>query len=148
MPNEIWKVIDDHPNYMISNQGRVLNIKRGRYLKTRVPKCGYHFVILNGKYKTVHVMVAQAFIPNPDNKPEVNHIDENKDHNYQSNLEWMTSQENSEYSNAKTFTLTSPSGERVEIFNLNKFAKENNLNVGNLHSVFTGRVKQHKGWTR
>lgn len=103
---EIWKDIPSYEGkYQISNFGNVksLNYSRKNYsklLKLKNHKDGYKIVGLsNGKGKgksffSVHRLVAQAFIPNPDNKATVNHIDGNKANNHISNLEWATPQEN------------------------------------------------------
>ena len=96
--------IEGFPNYLVTNKGRVLSLKdnhgkdRIKDLKQSKLKNGYLSVLLykNGKkyLRYVHRLVAQAFIPNPDNKPQINHIDENKTNNHVSNLEWMTHKEN------------------------------------------------------
>lgn len=79
--------------YYISDAGRVMNIKTGRIMKTTINK-GYEraHLYINNKSKNVqiHRLVAFAFIPNPENKPTVNHKDGNKIHNDVSNLEWAT----------------------------------------------------------
>ena len=79
---EIFKKIDGYPNYKVSNHGRVRNDKFNRILKPRITTNGYHKVDLykNNKAKThkVHRLVAITFIPNPDDKPEVDHIDKNR----------------------------------------------------------------------
>lgn len=113
---EIWKdVVGYEGFYQVSNLGRVKSVDRlinGRYaghktkakgqlLKTFTNKTGYVRVALNINHKVnkfaVHRLVAQAFIPNPDNKPQVNHKDEVRDHNNADNLEWVTAKENSKY---------------------------------------------------
>jgi hypothetical protein len=108
MTNEFWRIVEDHPNYMISDQGRLMNIKRGRIIKGSIHRDGYHRYCLstNGKTRSwfAHQLVARAFIPNLDNLP----IDEIKTHNYPSNLEWSTRLD----------------GERVTFHNMSKFCMD------------------------
>jgi hypothetical protein len=96
---EIWKKIEGFGNYSVSSEGRVKNDKI--FLKLSYNKRGYSQVVLwnenKNKIQTIHRLVAQAFIPNPDNKPEVNHIDYNKTNNHVSNLEWATKKENEDH---------------------------------------------------
>ena len=103
--NEIWRDIPDYPNYQISNLGNVRNIKFGRIIKPGINKCGYLHVSLYNNYgqKTfdIHRLVANAFIPNSNNYPQVNHKDEDKQNNCVNNLEWCSAQYNTEYSKAK-----------------------------------------------
>lgn len=95
---EIWKDIKDYEGlYQISNFGRVKN-KRGHILKPKY-QFGYCFVNLissdkKRKRKPIHRLVATAFIPNPNNKPCVDHIDTVRDNNIVSNLRWCTYKEN------------------------------------------------------
>ena len=98
---EEWKDIKGYEGlYQVSNLGRVKSLKFGkeRILKTGVDRYGYISVNLykNNKRKLckVHRLVAEAFIPNLENKPEVNHLDEDKTNNMVSNLEWCTRNEN------------------------------------------------------
>lgn len=88
-------------NYLVSEDGKVYNKKTGRYLKqTNIGWGGYYRVQLgtkNGSPKLVHRLVAEIYLPNPENKPEVNHIDGNKLNNHVSNLEWVTAKENAKH---------------------------------------------------
>lgn len=90
---EEWRVITDYPNYSVSNFGNVKNNKTNKLMRQNV-KGGYCCLSLVNNKKNytfrVHRLVALAFIPNPDNKPTVNHKDKNKCNNKLENLEWMT----------------------------------------------------------
>ena len=105
------KIINDFPNYKINNLGQVFSNYK---YKTNIPcntwrevkpildkGTGYYIVTLvnNGvrKNQSIHRLLAQNFIPNPLNKPQVNHIDCNKQNNALSNLEWVTAKENSRH---------------------------------------------------
>ena len=114
---EIWKPIVGYEGYYeVSNLGRVRSIdrvvvdktgrrqfKKGTLLNYRPDRQGYYIVALsiNRKYKTkcVHTLVADAFIPNPDNLPQVNHKDEVKSNNCVDNLEWCSAKYNANYGN-------------------------------------------------
>jgi hypothetical protein len=95
--NEEWKPIENYEDlYWVSNFGNVKSKRKDKKLSINLD--GYYVVNLckNGKIKTftVHRLVAQAFVPNPKNKPFVNHIDGDKLNNYYKNLEWCTQSEN------------------------------------------------------
>ena len=109
---EIWKDITGYKNlYQVSNYGRIKSLahinNRGVYrpeciLGNRLSDRGYHTALLynNGKPKSfrVHRLVALEFIPNPNNKPHINHIDGIKSNNCIDNLEWVTISENLKHS--------------------------------------------------
>ena len=98
---EEWKEVNNYEGlYWISNLGHVKNSK-GKILKPTVQVNGYYKVNLIknkiSKNHTIHRLVAEAFIPNPDKLPEVNHKDENKLNNSVHNLEWCSHKYNSTY---------------------------------------------------
>ncbi|WP_229683039.1 HNH endonuclease [Virgibacillus oceani] len=90
---EIWKPIEGH-NYEISNHGRVRNKDNKVIVRGEVTEKGYLRVLMNKKHYKVHRLVGLFFIPNLDNKSEINHKDGNKLNNHVDNLEWVTSDEN------------------------------------------------------
>ena len=106
---EIWKNIEEYPDYMVSNMGRIKRLSTGYYrrtekiLKPQLQNNGYLHIKLSQKDKTkcilVHRLVAQVFIPNPNNLPQVNHINEDKTDNRVENLEWCTQKYNINYGN-------------------------------------------------
>lgn len=113
---EIWKDIKGYEGlYQVSNLGRVKSLdriivrkdgisqfKKGIIKTPKINSDGYCSVTLskNGNNKTfgIHILVAKHYIPNPDRKPEINHIDFNRENNQADNLEWCTHQENIQYS--------------------------------------------------
>lgn len=99
---EEWRDIQGYEGlYQVSNKGRVKSTRNNIILKPAMNNHGYYWVdLLNHgirKHATIHRLVAQAFIPNPNNYPQVNHIDENTINNQVSNLEWCTAQYNHDY---------------------------------------------------
>lgn len=98
---EEWRVIAEAPRYSVSSEGRVRNDRTGRFLRAGINSDGYLSVVLARDglaaiSRKVHRLVAEAFISNPDGKPEVNHRDEfgTKTDNSVGNLEWNTKSEN------------------------------------------------------
>lgn len=95
---EVWKVIEECPNYSVSNKGRIMNNKTQFIKKVSKDRDGYRVVLLKDHKKQlnrrVYRLVAEAFIPNPLHKPEVNHKNCKKWDNTITNLEWVTGAEN------------------------------------------------------
>jgi hypothetical protein len=125
-------------SYIDYNNPKELKLKKH-------PTNGYVYA----KNKRVHRLVAELYIPNPNNLSEVNHIDKNKENNSIHNLEWVDRQKNAEHSLSKYYTIENiQTGEIFEVFNLSKFSRENDLHNGCLHDTLTQRngIKQHKGF--
>ena len=111
---EEWRLIEGYEHYEVSNLGRVRSWINNKWRRRSTPKIlslhrltkGYLGVSLSSAPKVnktikVHRLVAKAFIPNPDNLPQVNHKDENKTNNCVSNLEWCTNKYNLSYGTAR-----------------------------------------------
>ena len=113
--NEIWKTIEEAPNYEVSNLGRVRNKKTQRILNPGAyGATGYKQVNMaipsegnKQRKRYVHRLVAMAFVDNPEGKREVDHINGDKTDNRAENLEWVTSSENQKRRHALGNTKTS-----------------------------------------
>lgn len=169
MQEEIWRDIKDYEGiYQVSSYGRVKRLKRvityknGRkyHKKEKILKPwitnGYLRVTLCDRKPRVHRLVAEAFIPNPENKPQVNHKDEVKTNNYVENLEWMTAKENNNYgthnervtkANSKIVAQYSTTGELVNVWpSTNEAARQLDLGAGNICKVVKGKRKTCGGF--
>ena len=168
---EIWEDIEGYEGiYQVSSLGKVKSLnfnhtKKEKILKLMSDRYGYLRVDLckEGKRKTykVHRLVAQAFIPNPENKPEVNHKDEDKTNNKVENLEWMTCKENINYgtrtersgksqTNDKKrskpiYGINVKTNEKIE-FPSTREAQRNGFNHSHIVNCLKGRLKTHKGY--
>ncbi|KAB0577199.1 NUMOD4 motif-containing protein [Fusobacterium naviforme] len=166
---EEWRPVKGYEGfYIVSNLGNVRSVDRdygnyrfrGKWLRPfLIPdENGYRCVSLSAygesrAYK-VHRLVAEAFVPNPENKPQVNHLDEDKLNNRADNLEWVTQQENLAYSNKGP---ASKKGKAVGRLDENGFmveevyksitiaAKENGTTPSAIFAVLKGRKKRVHG---
>lgn len=159
---EIWKDVEEYEGlYQVSNLGRVKRVKTGRILKPLKHPHGYLNVGLskNGivSNKTIHRLVAKAFIQNLENKPEVNHIDEEKTNNNVNNLEWSTRKENINHGTrtermGKTRSISIiatniKTGEVEEFYGTSECARQLGLNTPSITNVLKGRHNQTGGYT-
>lgn len=126
---ELYLVTDDGDVFScerIAWNGRGYGKRKAKKLKQGKRSGGYRFVVLtkDGKPKScaVHRLVAEAFLDNPDNLPEVNHKDENPANNNVSNLEWCTRQYNIEYSKAKKVQQIDSYGNTIAVYKSIKYA--------------------------
>lgn len=161
---EIWRDIEGYEGrYQVSNLGNVRSLNynhRGivKNLRQAEMSGGYLLVELStgGKGKTflVHRLVASAFIPNPDNHPEVNHKDENKRHNNANNLEWCTRAYNATYGTgcARHGKLISKPVEQlkdgmvVERWSSQAETARRGYSPKKVSECCNGRQKTHKGY--
>lgn len=143
MTEEIWKPIEEFENYAVSNMGNVKNTISGRILKKYQTKIGYIDVSLTLSGKTVtrkcHRLVALAFLPNPQNKPQVDHIDRCRNNNELSNLRWATAKEQAlnrsyigHHDNSRRRSIwkcDKETGERIELFQSSTLAAQSVLHT-------------------
>ena len=166
MTKEIWRDIEGYEDlYQVSDQGRVKSLERKgrkseRILKPAFNGFGYLIVALcaGGKRKmyTVHRLVCKAFHDNPENKLDVNHINENKTDNRACNLEWSTRRENINHgthnersgkTRSKPVGQYTLDGELVKIWQSTKeVQRQAGFSQGNISRVACGKRKQAYGF--
>ena len=170
---EIWRTIiandEIYDNYKVSNLGRILSLN---YNKTGKPKLlkpykgsnGYRGIILwkdrKRKKFSIHRLVAETFIPNPNNLPQVNHKDENKENNFvgtpennykDGNLEWCTSEYNNNYGTrlektSKKVLQFTKSGEFIREYPSTMECERNGFSHSAVCQCCNGERKSHKGF--
>lgn len=169
--------------YGVDEQGNLYSLKKSGgfriaplLMKIRLSREGYLWVNIYRDDSTgvtkhscfVHRLIAEAYLPNPDNKPEVNHKDGNKANNHVSNLEWCTKRENAlhafdlglrvanpapfkgkfneDHPKSRAIKQLTLNGTFIRIFPSAQEAQRQGFSQGNIHSVITGKRKSHKGF--
>ena len=176
MKKEYWKPVVGYEGlYEVSNFGRVKRLRRlitnqynsfyieEKILKPQKNRCGYLYINLykNGimKHITIHKLVAEAFIDNPDNLPQVNHKDENKANNNVNNLEWCDRKYNQNYGTRNkrisekmiNGKLSKPvlqydlDGNLIREWASAMECDRNGFNQGNVSACCRGKRKTYKG---
>ena len=162
MKEEWKKVLGYEGLYVVSNFGRIIGLSMGRFNNPYKIKLGYLGIHLckKGKSKNflMHRLIAQAFIPNPFNKPHINHINGVKTDNSIKNLEWCTASENERHS--RDFGLNPNIGQthhqaklkEEDIYKIRSLYKQGELlkNIACLFGItktHACKIGKHKAWT-
>ena len=161
MINEVWKDIKGYEGlYQVSSLGRVKSLPKYHFNYCRILKpvktAGYLRVCLhksfNQKDHLIHRLVAEAFIPNPANLPQVNHKDEDKNNNNVSNLEWCTSEYNMNYGTrlskvSAPVIMCEKDGKVIEEFNsISSAHKKYRYSTGSISECCNGKRNSAYGF--
>lgn len=162
LEGEIWRDVAGFEGlYQVSNLGRVKSLKFGkeRILKPGTYNYGRKFVILcknrDKLHKLVHRLVAQAFIPNPDKKPEVDHIDTNTSNNCVDNLRWVNHHENNQNPLSIIHQRDAKRTKMIPIYcyetdkiyeSMIDVQRQLNVNAGSVSRCCTGKYSQTGGY--
>lgn len=160
---ETWKTLPDFPKYQVSDQGRIKNVNSGRIFTGTRDAFGYvHVRLINPKgtytLRKVHRLVAETFLPNPEGKPIIDHIDGDKTNNALSNLRWVTYSENTKaYEASKGKRRSAPinrmlaqytmEGELVAVYdNALEAARMTGFGDFGIYSAGAGKLKSFCGF--
>lgn len=148
--NEEWKIIDEFPVYMISNYGRVYSIRSKMILKPIIDSYGYSVVKLSihchHKHRKIHRLVAEAFIPNPNNYDQVNHKNEIKTDNRVENLEWCDVKYNSNYGTRNERIKKTKNANKTNNGRSISMYDENGTLIKKYDSLYSAHADGKHGW--
>ena len=161
MTNETWKRLDRFPDYYISSYGQIIKINSdgtGKTIKPFKNGNGYLRVHLwqdgQEQREYLHRLIAEAFIENPENKPQVNHIDCDRENNRVDNLEWVTRDENMKWMSQcnregnkkkRVIGVHAITGEVIE-FESTQEAQRYGFWSIHVSNCCRGKLKTHKGY--
>ena len=156
---DFWKYVKNYEGlYEVSSTGKVRNIRndKNNLIKTRIDRAGYlRLGLSKDNIKSTHLvhrLVAEAFIPNPDNLPQVNHKDENKQNNCVDNLEWCDAKYNTNYGTriekyCKPVIQYSMTGNKIKTWkSATEASKSLNINQSNITNCCRGLSKSSGGF--
>jgi hypothetical protein len=148
-------ITKDVGNYVIYSDGRIWSKYKKKFMSPFVTKRGYSYILLNGKNRRLHRVIAECFIDNPENHPEVDHIDGNKQNNSVLNLRWVNREQNMDHAVESGFLVK---GEDVHCSKLTKediieiYTNPNKLSARqlskkfNVYSSTISQIQSDKGW--
>lgn len=142
-----FKTNDKYYPWAVSREGKVKNLKTGKDYHPKIGTHGYYYV---SKY-LLHRILADIYIPNPENKPQVNHIDSVRTNNSLDNLEWVTQKENIQHAAAKgrigkgIKTIFIISDETIHAICRDIIEGHRNIDIAKRYSISAGYVKGLRG---
>lgn len=152
------KTIEYKHNYIVYEDGRIWMKRWNRFAKITKDRTGYAVVKINGKLERVHRIVANCFIPNPYNKPDINHINGIKSDNSVNNLEWVTKSENINHSlsilgnnhgnnRIQVIATNIETGKKYEFISQKECGRVLGLCARHITACMIGSKKSIKGYT-
>ena len=159
-----WRVIEEAPDYLVSNRGEIFSNRtsKPKQLKTHHNKyTGYQQCIIMGidKRKTfnIHILVAKAFIDNPNGYKRVNHKNLDKTNNHVWNLEWLSQEQNIHHYYNSDAKNKPREMKRIEVWDtkgnfigefpsINRASKEIGCAVATVHDILSGKTKESRYW--